>query len=246
MADEIPANLVRLASNAMQTEHREAGPGDVGPSVNPTDPQQQAAPGQNPLVTLDFDEDLLKTFWDLIDQSDQRVNLVAEQWDILLDDYRPLVLKGAQKIKNNGHFRNVHTKLGSLFYRVPDLILEPDDPGPANNEMHNQMNAQLRPGVPPMPPLKLEDIISVKQAVLKKKMGRDGIKGGRLMDELLFDALAWAGIGCCKVAYQCVHKTIHQPKLGPPPNAMPPPQQSPLGPSPQRQPRMLPTIEAIG
>jgi hypothetical protein len=180
-------------------------------------------------------DDDLAEWWKRIERAQARVKGREEKWDILLKEYLPIVSKSgeAETVKVQAHFRNVHTKMGQLFYRSPDLILTPDDPGPANNLLQNPqqptMPGQPMPGQPPMPgappppppgpPLTMEDIISIKQAVLNKTLGRDGIKTIRLMDELLFDVLGWSGIGCSKLGYRCVTKPVPAASSpGAPPN----------------------------
>jgi hypothetical protein len=234
MADEIRPTITQLAQQAAAPERKEAGPGDVGPTVNQTPQQKQG------LVTLPFTPEDLEAWFKRIDASDARIKAHMDIADILLDEYMPVVKATGtpEAVKSNGHFRNVHSKLGQLFYRSPDVILEPDDPGPASNTMPNPMD-------PAGPPLKMEDIIAVKSAVLRKKMGRDGIKGGRLMDELLFDVLAWAGIGCAKVGYKAAIKQIQRPQMVPAPPTPNPGDVLGLS-QPVQAPQMVPATDAMG
>lgn len=189
----------------------EGGPGTVGASVNPTK--------GDPLVPVPMDPETLKKFWLEIEKAEARRAAREASWDILLDEYMPVVNKSGvpETVKVQAHFRNTHTKLGSLFYRSPDLILTPDDPGPGNNQMPDPRSVMPQFMGQQFPPLKQSDIISIKQAVLKKTLGRDGIKANRLMDELLFDVLQYSGIGVCKIGYRCVMKNV--PRMGPDPKA---------------------------
>jgi hypothetical protein len=204
-----------LASNAAAPEKSEVGPGSVAPSVSDTG---------NPLVPVAMAEGECQKWWTRIKKARDRRDARTAKWDILLKAYQPVVVASdiPEAVKYNGHFRNVHTKLGQLFYQSPDLILTAKDPSPASQTMPNPMNG-LVPGAPELPPLKMEDIISIKQAVLDDKMGPDGIKGERLVDELLFDIMAWSGIAACKVGYLCTQKTVQTPVMGPDPSYIPPP-----------------------
>ena len=190
MADDLQ-NIIQtiqgMATKAAEPEAREPGPGDVGPS-------SEVKPEKSQLVTLKMTEEEVGDWFARIELAIERRKKREEQWDLLLNEYLPIVTKSgaAETVKVPRHFRDVHSKIGSLFYRSPDLTLTPKDPSPAQNMMQNPM-AMMIPGQPPAPPLQMEDIIAIKQAVLKEKLGRDGIKGERLMDELLFDTLAWSG-----------------------------------------------------
>lgn len=220
-------------------EPREAGPGEVTGTVE--------TKNQSELVTLEMTEEECAQWWARVDAAETRLKAQETQWDILLNEYLPIVSKSGapETVKVNAHFRNLHSKIGQLFYRSPDVTLTPDDPSPAQNQMPNPMQAMMPPGTPPLPPLTMEDIIAVKQAVLKKKLGRDGIKANRLMDELLFDVLAWSGIGVCKVGYQCYFKDVQMPVMGPDPNfqPLPPAPGTMLGLQPPQPPPEVPQID---
>lgn len=217
MADDNPISKVlqTMAVGAKeQQEAKEPGPGDVGPTTDTKNPN-------NPLVPVPMSDEDIKAWTGRIEGAVSRIEQRSDAWDVLLKEYLPNVSASGkvEDVKVNAHFRNVHTKIGSLFYRSPDLILSPNEPSPAQNVL--PVPPQLRlPGMPPpppQPPKTMEDIISVKQEVLNKTLGRDGIKVNRLMDELLFDVLAWAGIGCAKIGYRCTMKMVQQPKMGPAP-----------------------------
>lgn len=217
------ASMQSMSAKAADEDRvKEAGPNDVGPTGERDGVQ---------LVSLDFKPEDINQWWTEIERARKRVKSREDAWDTLLNEYMPIVSKSgvAETVKVQAHFRNVHTKLGNLWYRSPDVVCMPDDPGPANNQLPQP---PPMPGQPPQPPLKLEDIVSIKQAVIKKKMGRDGIKTNRLMDELIFDVLAWAGIGCAKVGYKCTFKVVQKPKMIP----APPQPGSVLGLAPQMMP----------
>lgn len=207
------SKVLAMAQGAAKPEAQAAGPGDVKPTGVTQD--------QSPLVTLPLTEAQLSELWKQVELATERTKQKAESWDVLLSEYLPIVKKSgeAETVKYNGHFRNVHSKIGQLFYRSPELILSAKDPGPANNTIPNPTPPQ--PGQPPAPPLRMEDIIAIKQAVLMAKLGPEGINAERLMDEQLFDVLAWAGLSCAKFGYHCTMKSIQQPKMVPAP---PPPQ----------------------
>lgn len=211
----------------------ENGPNDVQPTTEVKVSQ---------LVTLpEMTEEELGEWFLRIDRSIQRRKTREEKWDQLIQEYLPIVSKSgeAETVKMNLHFRNVHTKMASLFYQRPDLILTSKDPGPANNTMPSPPPpGGMQPGQRPPAPVKMEDIIAIKQAVLNDKLGEGGIDAEELMDELTFDLLAWADISCCKVGYRCVSKVTKQPKLIQDPTA--PAMQGVLGITPSTQPRMVP------
>jgi hypothetical protein len=232
--------LETMAKGAAQPEKSEPGPGDVGPTTETKDP--------NGLVTLKMTPDEVSEWWQRVERSRQRIRAREEKWDLLLKEYLPTVSPSgeAETVKVMKHFRNVHSKIGALFYRTPDLVLTPDEPSMLQVSMPNPMSQFLPPGMPPLPPLTMEDIVSVKQEVLNKKMGRDGIKGNRLIDELLFDVLAWSGIGCAKLGYRCITKTYNQPVMQPDPTFVPPPATSILGlGAPSPQPPMVPKLDPV-
>lgn len=214
--------------------------GSVGPSIAEGDP--------NPLVTEPMTTDDIKEWWKRIERSDNRLKERAKRWDILLKEYTPEVLASGtpEAVKVMVHFRNVHTKIGQLFYKSPEIRLEPD--GPAEEQMPNPMAQQaMLAGLPPPPPLKMEDIISVKQEILNKTLGRDGVKATRLFDELLIDSLLWAGIGCSKIGHDATIMEVDLPVMGPDPNYIPPPQPpgNVLGISPTPQPPMVPQTDPL-
>ena len=214
MANDVQDLLSKLNGMAQpqpDDTKQDPGSGDVGPSVGDE---------ENELVTLDMTEAEVEKWWGRVDRMRARRKAREEAWDILLDEYLPIVSKSgsSETVKVQAHFRNVHTKMGGLFYRSPDLVLTPDDPGPGNNPLPAP---PAQPGQPPPPPMTMADVISLKQAVLKKKLGRDGIKVHRLMDELIFDVLTWAGVGCCKIGYQATMG--EKPTMMPDPNFQPPP-----------------------
>lgn len=200
MADNpISAVLATLPGN--DSPKPEPGSDAVGPSIQTK---------QSELVTLPMSQEEVGDWWKRIEKARERRAKREETWDILLNEYMPIVTKSGEpeSVKVQAHFRNVHSKIGQLFYRSPDLILTPKDPSPAQDQMPNPMAAMLPPGAPQPPPLTMEDIISTKQAVLTEKLGRDGIKVNRLMDELLMDSLSWSGIAASKLGYRCVMKQL--------------------------------------
>lgn len=236
-------SLQDMATKAAAPEKVIAGPGDVGPSAE-TKGVKLGDPAA--LVTLKMSPDEVGEWWDRIKDDTARTEAHAKEWDILLKEYLPTVSASgtAESVKYQGHFRNVHSKIGQLFYRTPDLIMSPRDPGPANNQQPPPV--PVDPNGMPMPPILLEDIIAVKQQVLQFHLGRDGVKVGRLMDELLFDVLAWTGIGCSKLGYRCMMKSVQVPVMGPAPTPPGVPG-SVLGLGGMgAHPQMVPQVDAMG
>lgn len=216
---EIADLLSKLGTTGQQpplTKMTEVGTDAVGPTL--TDKTNTG------LVTLPFDEEFMNLIWLQVEKAESRRKFRETSWDLLLNEYMPVVSPSGEPetVKVQAHFRNTHSKLGSLFFKTPDLVMVPDDPGPANNSMPDPRSGLPQFAGQTLPPLKMEDVIAIKAAVLKKKLGRDGIKAERLMDEMLFDVLQWSGLGVCKVGYACTMKSL--PKMGPPPTpAAPPP-----------------------
>lgn len=243
MADDELKSIIEkvsgLATNAQKPEHLPVGGGEVGPTTETKDPTA--------LVTLPMAEDLLKDFFVEIDKATEQTKQQAIEWDVLLKEYTPIVKASGtpETVKFNGHFRNVHTKMSDVFLKNPQVICTPRDPGPAQNMQANPMAAMVPPGMPPPPPLRMEDVVVIKNQILNDKLGPSGVNGGRLMDELLFDVYAWAGIGVAKIGYRCVQKTYQKPVMQPDPMFAPPPPQSmtTLGLGPQAQPPMVPVID---
>lgn len=203
----IVSKLQGLAKTADETNKPiENGPNDVQPTLGVKTSE---------LVTLPMTEEQVGDWFKRIKKSQDRRATREKKWDILLKEYLPIVSESgeAETVKMNLHFRNVHTKMASLFFQKPDLILTPKDPGPANNQVPSPLPPGFQPGMQPPPPVTMEDVIAIKQAVLNDKLGADDIDVEDLMDEVLFDVLAWAGIAGVKVGYSCVTKNIKRPKL---------------------------------
>ncbi len=215
----------------------EPGPGAVSGS---TEVKIQGAPPTT-LVTLPYTEEDMELWWEHIKLSQERIKAHETEWDMLLKAYLPVVAEGSEPIRVMTHFRNIHTKMGQLFVKNPDLVLQSKDPGPMQNTQPDPLAAQMPKGTP-LVPLKMEDILSAKQAILNDKMGPNGIEANRLMDEQLFDCLGYSGLSPAKIGYRCVFKNVQQPRMMP----APAPAQtlgSPLGLSGPAQPQMIPAID---
>lgn len=217
--------ILKQAAGEGEKELFDPGPGDVQPTL-----QIKGAATSN-AVDKEMGEEELKEWREEIDRARERIKAREGAWDALLRDYMPTTQAGTtpQDVKMMTHFRNVHSRMGELFYATPDIVLTAKDPSPAQNMLPNPIPPL--PGMPPLPPIQQDSIISTKQAILKDKLGRNGIKAERLFDELLFDLLAWTGIAGFKVGYKCVTKMVPKPVMGPDPNAqaMPPGPGSILG-----------------
>lgn len=237
MADDLSglvSKIQGLATNAVEADKpKPDGPADATPSTDIK---------KSPLVTLEMGEDEIKEWFARIKRSRDRRKTREEKWDILIKDYLPTVSASgkAEDVKMNLHYRDVSVKMAALFYQRPDLILTNKDPGPASNTFPSPVPPGSMPGQPPPPPVKMEDLISIKQAVLNDKL--DDIDVEELMDEVNFDLTAWADIAAIKVGYRCITKAIQQPKLiqDPTAPAMQPQQPgSVLGLAPQAPPPLV-------
>lgn len=230
---EMPAVLQRMldaAGRVMGAEQEPftgGGPGMLGPSLD-TKPVVAApgAPPVNDLVDREMPEAEVRAWWARIEASDRLFKQLGEKWDTLLKAYEPeLAMNGAAQdastVKSMLHFRNLHSKIGHLFYDTPEVILSPREPGPAQNMQPNPLAPPMMevPGMPPIPtpPISLEDIIATKQAMLQLTLGPEGVDTARLFDELLFDILGWTGIGAYKLGYSCWHRMVPQPVMAPAP-----------------------------
>lgn len=213
MLTDLMDRMTGAAGRVVAEESAFPGPSTVGP----TDMQAGKGGSAKQLVPKPMTEEQREGWWREINIARERRRTRAVDWDVLLDEYMPLVSPSgsSEALKVNQHFRDVHSKVGQLFYRCPDVVLEPLSPSALDNQMPNPMAPLPLPGVPapPAPPLTMVDIVATKQAVLNNKIGKDGIKMQRLMDELLFDTLAWAGFGVSKLGYRCVTKAIQMPKM---------------------------------
>lgn len=238
-------------------DEKQPGPGTVSGS---TEISTKGAPPSQ-LVTLPYTEEDMTLWIEHIKLARARTESRSAEWDMLLKAYLPTVVEGSEPIKVMTHFRNIHTKMGQLFVKNPELVLQSKDPGPMQNTqpdpMAAQMAAQAPPGapLPPFVPIRMEDLLAAKQAILNDKLGPDGIQVDRLMDEQLFDCMGYSGISPAKLGYRCVFKNVQQPKMMPAPiappqlgagpgappmpGAAPPPQPG----APSQPPPMVPVID---
>jgi hypothetical protein len=191
--------------------HNESGTGALLPS---------GGSGEN-LVQIPMSAEDVGQWQTRIQQATDRRKETELSWDVLLRSYLPKVKDGPVLLKVMLHFRNVHSKIGQLFYRSPEMILTPRGPAsdalptppqagaPSLSSPPSLASGPMPPaGAPAAPPAIAEQTVSLKQAVLNWYLGRDGINGVRLVDELLFDVLAWAGIGIAKVCYRVITKPV--------------------------------------
>lgn len=164
------------------------------------------------LVLIPISRDDAADWAKRVQSAKDRVKNREGGWDKLLEEYLPPdPTAPSQDVKVSIHFRNVHTKIGQLFYQIPDLILSPI----------GQMAATIKDPLTGME-FTNDDIIQVKRAVLNDRLGEDGIDASRLMDEVLFDNLAWAGLMCTKIGYRAYTRPVEEPRLIPDPNWVPP------------------------
>ena len=204
------------------------------------------APGQN-LITVPLTPEQIADWWKEIDKAKERRAKLEAEWDTLLDAYKPVVSSATtpEDVKANVHFRNIHTKIGQLFVRSPKVRCIPK--GPANSQVMTQYPDPVNPAAPPIEvPMQLDRIVAIRQEVINSFMGRGKINGTRLMDECLFDMLAWAGICAVKVGYKATTKMVQQPVMVPDPSFVPPQRTgSILDLAPAPQPPMVQDIDPL-
>lgn len=208
---------------------------NVGPPVDTAELVPGADNGEVNLVPIPLTPDDMATWKSHIDKAKARVDQRADAWKACLEEYMPVVAKKgeSQEVKVSVHFRNVHTKIGQLFYQMPDLVLTPKGPMAA-------------PIIDPVTGMQFtnDDVVQIKREVLNDKLGDDGVDVSQLVDEVLFDILGWAGIGCTKIGYRASTKPVTEPVMVPDPNFVPPVQPgSVLGLGPTPVPPMVPQID---
>jgi hypothetical protein len=117
--------------------HNESGTGALLP---------QGGNGEN-LVSIPMTEEEVGQWQQRIQQATDRRKETETSWDVLLRSYLPKVKDGPVLLKVMLHFRNVHSKIGQLFYRSPEMILTPRGPST------DQLPAPPMAGAPPVRPL---------------------------------------------------------------------------------------------
>lgn len=133
--------------------------------------------------------DELAAWWKRVDLAIAARKQRETRWAELLKAYLPPV-GGSEDLNSNIHFRNTEQKKATIFYRSPELILTPLEPlqdqiqGP-DGQVHTA-----------------EDVTAIKQAVLNKLLGRDGVDLKRLADEILFEILQVSGHCMTEIAYE--------------------------------------------
>jgi hypothetical protein len=155
------------------------------PMAAPVPPQVSKA--DDTPIPMTADE--LAAWWKRVELAQSERKSRETRWNELLQAYLPATTD-PEAINSNIHFRNTEQKKPQLFYRSPELILTPLEPlqdtvtGP-DGQAHSA-----------------EDVTAIKQAVLNKHLGRDGVDLKRLADELLFEILQVSGEGWSKIAYE--------------------------------------------
>lgn len=219
--------------------------GDAKPTTPiDTTPTADTGPGgdlKKRLTPVTWTPEEIQEWWARIEEAEQRTKTVAGKWDILLASYVPSITDGStgEDVKANSHFRNVHTKMGQIFVKSPEVRFVPE--GPTKDQI--PVADPTAPGG--MRPMTAEEAVLIKQNVINKKLGRDEINVGAVMNECLFDIQAWSGIACVKVGYTVIMKPIQKPVMIPDPNFQQP-QASPgsiLQLAPQQQPPMIPQVD---
>lgn len=144
--------------------------------------------------TIPLTPDELSAWWDRVDLAIEGRKSYEDRWDALLKAYLPSTSPDA--INSNSHFRNTESKKAQLFFRTPDLILTALEP------LQDKIQG------PDGQVYTAADVVSIKQAVLNKLLGRDGVNAKRLMDEVLFDILQPAGLSPTKLCYEADFVTV--------------------------------------
>jgi hypothetical protein len=194
--------------------------------------QDPAADLQKSLNTVPLTPQEISDWWARIKASEARIEQRENKWDALIKEYVPVVSDGAgaEDVKANSHFRNIHTKTGQLFVRSPKVIMSPK--GPALDQ-----TIQIDPMTGQQISLTASDAVPVRQAVINYFMSPEEIDAVRLIDECLFDMQGHSGLAAVKVGYRSVSRTVQKPVMQPDPNFIqPPPAPGMLGLAPQAPP----------
>lgn len=164
------------------------------------------------LTPLPLTPEQMTEWWGRVEESREQRKIVSAKWDILMEEYLPVVTKGAEDVRAGIHFRNVHTKKEKIFFKEPDLVLTAA--GPLKDVHPDPLTGII---------FAAQDSVAIYQAVLNKRLGRKGANVKRTIGQVLFDILAWAGIGCTKIGYLATIKNIEEPVMIPDPSWVPPP-----------------------
>lgn len=210
------ADLSKYDLGAQAPVSSNVGPAAAATGMNAAGPQTLA----QQLNVIQCKPDELTQWWKRIEQGEQRIADRSDKWDILLKAYMPLVVPGGtgETVKTNAHFRNVHTKIGQIFVKSPKVLFTAE--GPTRDKVMTIDPVTQMPKV-----ITAEETVRIKQEVLNKHMGSEPgmVNGLRLMDECLFDCLAWSHLMCVKVGYAVTMKPVQVPVTQPDPNYVPPP-----------------------
>lgn len=243
MADINPSAPSTPVRDVDLSAYSDAAPPPVTDSNSGAAPLAPGMDKNKQLNTVPLTPEQVGDWWDRIKKSEELIEKKGVKWDMLLSAYLPIVTNDEEDIKYQGHFRNVHTKIGQVFVKSPKVVL--DAKGPLLDAVMVPTQDPLT-GAVVMKPMTPEEAVLIKQHVVNEYMGPDHIDGLRLMDEGLFDILAWAGSMCVKVGYKVVSKPIQRSVMGPDPTfaAQPPPPGSILGLQPQVPPQ-VPMIDQM-
>ena len=155
-----------------------------------------AAPTKNPDggVDVPMSADELADWWARVDAARAARKAQADRWEQLLKAYLPAKTTeagGSVTLNSNIHFRNTEQKKAQLTPRSVELILTPL--GPLQDQTTGP-DGQVHTA---------EDVVAIKQAVLKKLLGADGINAKRLLEEQNFDVLQVSGMSFSMISYEC-------------------------------------------
>lgn len=228
---------------AEEAQNRNYDPAQQAPvSSTPTGeaPQANLVERLNPIK---LSEEQINEWFARVEAWDARIAQQSTKWDTLLKEYIPSIKPSGtgEDVKTNTHFRNVHTKMGQIFVKSPEVQFEAR--GPALDQI---------PVPDPTSPLGFrpmtgEEAVLIRQNVINSKIGQEEIDLQYTMDECLFDIQAWAGFACVKTGYMVVMKPIQKPVMQPDPNFIPPPPQpgSLLQLAPTPKPPMVPVVDPM-
>ena len=178
------------------------------PPPDPAAPSPTPQPPAEPQA-YEMSATEVRDWWARLDLDKKRRDRESKEWRQLMKAYLPPKFGGdVVNINSNIHFRDVHLKTAEIWAQLPELVLTPLEPlqgltGIAPPPM---------PGQPPQPPppVDADEIVSIKRAVLNKKLGRDEANVDKTIEEVLFDIFATSGIGATNISYQADIKKIPQ------------------------------------
>lgn len=155
------------------------------------EPTPDAAPAQNPMVTIPMTEDERKKWKGDLDRANTRRQIFEKAWERNLAAYTPDPTndKWGQDVNPGIDFYTTEQKKAELFFDTPSIVLTPDDDTPD----------QAKPQ------------IAAWQTRINRKLGpivKHGLGTARMMGKVLFSIICTSGMGCTKLGVTRITKDV--------------------------------------